>query len=549
MRRILLVAALVACSVLGTQAQAPTPLVYGILNSTTCPGSGCLNIPVTGNSGIGVQINNTGTYTAQFEASIDGVTFASVNLTALGTATTVTSATAPGAWSGGVGGMVVFRVRLSVCTGCSVAVYQLAVLGGGGGGGSAGSVTINDPNTISQKAAVNASGQLSITCANCSGSGASAVDESAFTVGTTSGAPGMGLFMTTPSTLTTGTVGALGMDSRRQLFTVIRDAADNLRGVNVSAGNALLVDASATTQPVSAASLPLPTGASTAAKQPALGTAGTPATDVISVQGVTSMTALKVDGSGVTQPVSGTVTANAGTNMSTASLALESGGNLQSITTNTAKIPSKGSATSANSTPVVIASDQANVPTNEAQINGVTPLMSNGVSGTGSQRVNIASDNTVLPAVGAGATGSAVPANAVVPGGQNSAGNLYGDIVCDKGVIYDASTSGSTQLVAVSASTHVYICGYEVFAAGTVNVSLVAGTGTACASAASGANSVGTSGAAAKLTPAWEFTASTGKISAWPGHGWLIDAGSANAVCLNTNGAVAVQAEIFYSQR
>src|SRR3569833_1359170 len=48
----------------------------------------------------------------------------------------------------------------------------------------------------------------------------------------------------------------------------------------------------------------LPTGAATAAKQPALGTAGTPSTDVITVQGATSMTALKVDGSAVTQPVS-----------------------------------------------------------------------------------------------------------------------------------------------------------------------------------------------------------------------------------------------------
>lgn len=60
------------------------------------------------------------------------------------------------------------------------------------------------------------------------------------------------------------------------------------------------------TQPISAASLPLPTGASTSAKQPALGTAGTASTDVISVQGIASMTPLKVDGSGVTQPVSGT---------------------------------------------------------------------------------------------------------------------------------------------------------------------------------------------------------------------------------------------------
>jgi hypothetical protein len=79
---------------------------------------------------------------------------------------------------------------------------------------------------------------------------------------------------------------------------------------------------------VSAASLPLPAGAATSAKQPALGTAGTASADVITVQGVASMTAIKVDGSGVTQPVSGTITANAGTGtmaVSAASLPLPSG--------------------------------------------------------------------------------------------------------------------------------------------------------------------------------------------------------------------------------
>lgn len=72
------------------------------------------------------------------------------------------------------------------------------------------------------------------------------------------------------------------------------------------------------TQPVSAAALPLPTGASTAAKQPALGTAGTPSTDVISVQGVAGGIATPVSGSvavsnfPATQPVSGTVALAAG---------------------------------------------------------------------------------------------------------------------------------------------------------------------------------------------------------------------------------------------
>lgn len=206
----------------------------------------------------------------------------------------------------------------------------------------------------------------------------------------------------------------------------------------------------------------LPTGASTAAKQPALGTAGTASSDVITVQGIASMTALKVDGSATTQPVSGTVTANAGTgtfavsgtvtanagtNLNTSLLALESGGNLASIKTDVDNLSlsqasttsgQKGNltltatttsaptyvtaqsnplstttsgalridlgATTANTTaikvdgsavtqPVSIAGNQA---VNVAQINGVTPLMGNGTSGTGAQRVVIASDNTAF---------------------------------------------------------------------------------------------------------------------------------------------------------
>ncbi len=52
------------------------------------------------------------------------------------------------------------------------------------------------------------------------------------------------------------------------------------------------VDGSAVTQPVSAASLPLPAGAATAAKQPALGTAGSPSADVLTIQGAPTGTAM-----------------------------------------------------------------------------------------------------------------------------------------------------------------------------------------------------------------------------------------------------------------
>ena len=106
---------------------------------------------------------------------------------------------------------------------------------------------------------------------------------------------------------------------------------------------------SSITLPVSAASLPLPSGAATAAKQPALGTAGTPSADVISVQGVAG-----------------------GTNLPIA-LAAWFG----------STAPTVGQKTSASSLPVVLASD-----------------------GT-------------VTAVGAAATGTAVTGNPVLIGGQD----------------------------------------------------------------------------------------------------------------------------------
>jgi hypothetical protein len=75
---------------------------------------------------------------------------------------------------------------------------------------------------------------------------------------------------------------------------------------------------------------------------------------------------LKVEGvtSGTAVPVSGTVTAtaNAGTNLNTSALAIETGGNLAEIKTNTDNIPAVGQAAMAASTPVVIANNQSDVP-------------------------------------------------------------------------------------------------------------------------------------------------------------------------------------------
>lgn len=75
--------------------------------------------------------------------------------------------------------------------------------------------------------------------------------------------------------------------------------------------------------------------------------------------------------------------------------------------------------------------------TSLAQINAATTLAGNGATGTGSQRVTIANDNTGIANWGQGATGSAVPSGAQYDGGiaktalpsAASDGNLTGKMV------------------------------------------------------------------------------------------------------------------------
>lgn len=133
-----------------------------------------------------------------------------------------------------------------------------------------------------------------------------------------------------PATTDTGTFSIIAFIKRgMQNWTTL------LAKIPALVSGRIPVDGSGVTQPVSAASLPLPTGASTeatlsslngkvtavntgavtvvasalpsgaatSAKQAAPGTAGSPSADVLTVQGTTSMTALKVDGSSVIQPI------------------------------------------------------------------------------------------------------------------------------------------------------------------------------------------------------------------------------------------------------
>lgn len=78
---------------------------------------------------------------------------------------------------------------------------------------------------------------------------------------------------------------------------IVRDAT----GANVDWTAAVPVTQSGTWNITNVSgTVSLPTGAATAAKQPALGTAGSSSTDVLSVQGIASGTALNVTGTGTT---------------------------------------------------------------------------------------------------------------------------------------------------------------------------------------------------------------------------------------------------------
>lgn len=184
------------------------------------------------------------------------------------------------------------------------------------------------------------------------------------------------------------------------------DDGTNIQSVKVDSNGVLAIQDNSGSITVDAVSLPLPTGASTAAKQPALGTAGTASTDVLTVQGIDSMTALKVDGSAVTQPVSGIVTAqqSTATNLKAQAenyqggTAVGAGNPLQVTLANTGSnataVKVDGSAVTQPVSGTV--SITANSSVNVAQVNGVTTATGSGIMGTGVQRVAIASDNDAV---------------------------------------------------------------------------------------------------------------------------------------------------------
>lgn len=214
---------------------------------------------------------------------------------------------------------------------------------------------------------VDANGKLLVS--GSSPISAGVTDKSSFTYGTSLEIVVGGVYQDTAPTVTAGQSGGLRMTQYRGLQVNLRDSSGNeLLGSKTSANSIPVVIASDQgAVPASqsgtwnitniSGTVSLPTGAATAAKQPALGTAGTASADVLTVQGIASMTALKVDGSGSTQPISGTVTVNPLTNSSIVKAQLQDNAGAAVILGQTAM---------SSSLPVAIASNQSAIPVSQS---------------------------------------------------------------------------------------------------------------------------------------------------------------------------------------
>lgn len=180
----------------------------------------------------------------------------------------------------------------------------------------------------------------------------------------------------------------------------------------------------------------------------------------------------------------------------------------------------------------------ANQSVNVAQINGVTPLMGAGNTGTGSHRVTIATDQAALAGMGVGATGAAPPANANYLGGLGSGatGGFTQPVTsCDSQAFLDMTTATTTELVALTSGRKVYVCYWLAMANGTTVMTFKRGTGTNCGT--------GTT----SISPAWDLAAQTG-FSGGGGLGAVFDnQTAANALCVTSSAAVNLHVFVRYA--
>lgn len=350
----------------------------------------------------------------------------------------------------------------------------------------------------------------------------------------------------TAATIPTNTVIAtdqLASGAHVQFIKLVDGTADSTAVIPGDATNGLFVNVKTSV---------LPTGASTSAKQPALGTAGTASADVISIQGVASMTAVQTD---IRQVAGNTAVAGNGsvtTGTLRVTIANDSSGNIATI--GTSVVPGTGathlgkaedSAHSSGHTGVMALGVRQSTPTDLSSDNANGDYVPPQFNATGQQWVIARgaqdSGGTDMTDTTAHATrmmqvdsaGSAVP-TAVDNTTDNIGAALQTDVIMNdttaltpKFAKIAAASSGNNTLVSAVNPKKIRVLAYNFMANGTVNAKFQDGAG-------------GTD-----LTGLKYCVANTGICAPFNPVGWF-ETSSNTLLNVNLSGAVAIGGELVY---
>ena len=396
-------------------------------------------------------------------------------------------------------------------------------------------------------------------------SGSSFADSSAFTFTTTPiSLTGFVVDDTATNTVAENSAAAARMNTNRILYADLSLTAAN--------ATALKVDGSAVTQPISAASLPLPTGASTAAKQPALGTAGSASTDVITIQGIAAMTKLLVTPDSVALPANQSVNVDqwgdtalgTPTNFGTTPGAVIAGSTNSSLFlgTTAARSNQTTTATGALDVNIVGSLGATNSATNGTfmrltdnttavgVIAGTTALKTDLSSVAGTATSTAAAGVMKVGVVGNAnaafdaASAAAPPANRIAIGGLTSgatAGLMVSPTYCDSFANVNIVTATTTLIITGVSGRHVRICAISLVTAGANNVAFISGTGATCGT--------GTTGMTGGTTAATGYNfAANGGLTQGNGIGEINRTNAVtDSVCIITSAAVQLSGRISYA--
>jgi len=176
----------------GASGQEYIRLATNQVSGTLDAADDTLTLGTASLASVSIQTLDSYTGTWELQCSLDGSTFDAddeIPMTLIGATSQVASVSdTVGVWQANIAGCLQVRVYATAWTAGDVAVVIRAITSGGGssgGGGGGGAVSITQGGNTAE---VNASSQLSVVCANCSGTGVS-VNEDVLSASGDAGTP------------------------------------------------------------------------------------------------------------------------------------------------------------------------------------------------------------------------------------------------------------------------------------------------------------------------------------------------------------------------